>query len=172
MYDADELAKYSVDYVITPIVSQELPAYTLVDGGAKALNLAETLSAKSIIPMNNGGLDQSGILSALVEVGDQTAPIQDELVGFEWPITVKFLRDDLVDANIVPEIEPSRTCSTIVSTPSVETSLVKVLVTVPVPLVITNEPELAESKKSSATVVPELVQYKVVPLGTCVVLTV
>ena len=67
MYDADELAKYSVDYVITPIVSQELPAYTLVDGGAKALNLAETLSAKSIIPMNNGGLDQSGILSALVE---------------------------------------------------------------------------------------------------------
>ena len=44
------------------------------------------------------------LLSALVEVGDQTAPIQDELVGFNWPLTVKFLRDDLVDANIVPEI--------------------------------------------------------------------
>jgi hypothetical protein len=56
-----------VDYVITPIVSQELPAYTLVDGGKKALDLAKTLSAKSIIPMNNGGLEQSGVLSALVE---------------------------------------------------------------------------------------------------------
>jgi len=67
MYDADELSKYSVDYVITPIVSQELPAYTLVDGGKKALDLAKTLSAKSIIPMNNGGLEQSGVLSALVE---------------------------------------------------------------------------------------------------------
>jgi len=44
------------------------------------------------------------LFSALVEVGDQTAPIQDDLVGFNWPITVKFLRDDLVDANVVPEI--------------------------------------------------------------------
>jgi hypothetical protein len=44
------------------------------------------------------------LFNALVEVGDQTAPIQDDLVGFNWPLTVKFLRDDLVDANVVPEI--------------------------------------------------------------------
>ena len=67
MFDASELKSYAVDYVITPIVSQELPAYTLVDGGKKALDLAIALKAKSIIPMNNGGLEQSGLLSALVE---------------------------------------------------------------------------------------------------------
>lgn len=44
------------------------------------------------------------IFNAILEVGDQTAPIQDNLVGFNWPLTVKFLRDDLVDANVVPEI--------------------------------------------------------------------
>jgi hypothetical protein len=41
---------------------------------------------------------------ALIDRGDQSAPIQDDLVGFNWPITVSFLRDDLVDAQIVPEI--------------------------------------------------------------------
>jgi len=44
------------------------------------------------------------LINALVERADQTAPIQDELVGFQWPITFKFLRDDLVDANLVTEI--------------------------------------------------------------------
>lgn len=43
-------------------------------------------------------------LFALIEIGDQTAPIQDNLVGFNWPVTFRFLRDDLVDANLVPEI--------------------------------------------------------------------
>jgi len=66
MYDINELSRYKVDYVITPIISQELPSYTLVDGMEKALKLAETLSASSIIPMNNGGLIQSGLLSAIV----------------------------------------------------------------------------------------------------------
>ena len=44
------------------------------------------------------------LLNSVIEVGDQTAPIQDDLVGFNWPVTFKFLRDDLVDANLVPEI--------------------------------------------------------------------
>ncbi len=43
-------------------------------------------------------------LFALIDIGDQTAPIQDNLVGFQWPVTFKFLRDDLVQANLVPEI--------------------------------------------------------------------
>jgi hypothetical protein len=43
-------------------------------------------------------------LFSLIEVGDQTAPIQDNIVGFKWPVTFKFLRDDLVDANVVPAI--------------------------------------------------------------------
>jgi hypothetical protein len=44
------------------------------------------------------------LLNSVIEVGDQTAPIQDDLVGFNWPVTFKFLRDDLVDANLVLEI--------------------------------------------------------------------
>jgi hypothetical protein len=44
------------------------------------------------------------LLNSVIDVGDQTAPIQDDLVGFNWPVTFKFLRDDLVDANLVPEI--------------------------------------------------------------------
>jgi hypothetical protein len=44
------------------------------------------------------------LLNSVIEVGDQTAPIQDDMVGFNWPVTFKFLRDDLVDANLVPEI--------------------------------------------------------------------
>ena len=43
-------------------------------------------------------------LFALIEIGDQTAPIQDNIVGFRWPVTFRFLRDDLVDANVHPEV--------------------------------------------------------------------
>lgn len=44
------------------------------------------------------------LLYALIERQDQTAPIEDNLVEFGWPITFKFYRDDLIDANLVPEI--------------------------------------------------------------------
>lgn len=44
------------------------------------------------------------LIYALVERSDQSSPITDELVGFNWPITFKFLRDDLVDANVVIEV--------------------------------------------------------------------
>ena len=48
--------------------------------------------------------DEPLLMYALIERQDQTAPIQEELVGFAWPITFKFYRDDLEDANLVPEI--------------------------------------------------------------------
>ena len=58
------------------------------------------------------------ILNCLIERSDQTSPIQEENVGFNWNITFKFLRDDLLDknpdtdnlvnnvygANLVPEV--------------------------------------------------------------------
>lgn len=44
------------------------------------------------------------LLYSLIERGDQSAPIEDDLVGFKWPVTFRFLRDDLVDAGVVPEI--------------------------------------------------------------------
>ena len=66
MFDAAELSKFKVDCVITPIVPQRLPGYTLVDGGKKAIELCRLLNAKAIIPMANGELDASGILSKLL----------------------------------------------------------------------------------------------------------
>lgn len=44
------------------------------------------------------------LLFALIEIGDQTAPIMDNVVGFDWPVTFRFLRDDLTEANLVPNI--------------------------------------------------------------------
>lgn len=44
------------------------------------------------------------LLYALIDRGDQTAPIAEGMVGFQWPISFRFYRDDLVDANVVPEI--------------------------------------------------------------------
>jgi hypothetical protein len=66
MFDELELAQYKVDVVITPVVSQELPKFTLVAGGEKALRLASLLSAKFIVPMRNGGLKQTGVLSKII----------------------------------------------------------------------------------------------------------
>jgi hypothetical protein len=78
------------------IISQEVVLYKC--------NITET--KVNIYGEASGGREYYNplLLNALIEVGDQTAPIQDNLVGFNWPLTVKFLRDDLVDANIVPEI--------------------------------------------------------------------
>lgn len=70
MYDEEELKNYEVDCVISPVVSQELPAYTLVAGGPKAVRLAKILKARCIAPMANGDLSQSGILSKIISEGD------------------------------------------------------------------------------------------------------
>ena len=44
------------------------------------------------------------LLFSLIEVGDQTSPVDNFGVEFRWPLKFRFLRDDLVDANVVPEI--------------------------------------------------------------------
>jgi len=78
------------------IISQEVVFYKC--------NLVETKMNMYGEASSGRVFDKPVLFNALVEVGDQTAPIQDDLVGFNWPLTVKFLRDDLVDANVVPEI--------------------------------------------------------------------
>lgn len=79
MYDEEELARYKVDYVITPIVAQELPFFTLVAGGQKAVRLAQVLKAKAIVPMANGELDQSGVLALLVRSGGSESEFMSSL---------------------------------------------------------------------------------------------
>jgi hypothetical protein len=44
------------------------------------------------------------LLNALITVGDNISPTSDLGVNFDWPISFAFLRDDLVDANLVPEV--------------------------------------------------------------------
>lgn len=43
------------------------------------------------------------LLYTLIERSDQSSPILDGVVNFNQPITFKFLRADLVDANVVTE---------------------------------------------------------------------
>jgi hypothetical protein len=44
------------------------------------------------------------IFNALISIGEQSQPTDDFGVDFNWNIEFRFFRDDLVDANIIPEI--------------------------------------------------------------------
>lgn len=44
------------------------------------------------------------ILSALITVGDNTSPTKDYGVDFDWPVSFAFLRDDLIDTDVHPEV--------------------------------------------------------------------
>jgi len=44
------------------------------------------------------------IFNALITVGDNTRPTGDLGVDFDWPVSFAFLRDDLVDAGVHPEV--------------------------------------------------------------------
>jgi len=44
------------------------------------------------------------LLNMLVERGDFSSPVDDFGVTVDRPMTFRFLRDDLVDANVVPEV--------------------------------------------------------------------
>ena len=44
------------------------------------------------------------LLNALITVSDNVSPTSDLGVNFDWPVTFAFLRDDLVDANVHPEV--------------------------------------------------------------------
>jgi hypothetical protein len=44
------------------------------------------------------------LLNALIKIGDQTSPTSNLGVNFDWPMTFSFLRDDLIDAKIHPEV--------------------------------------------------------------------
>jgi hypothetical protein len=48
--------------------------------------------------------DDPVLLYCLIERQNQSYPESDFGIDFQWGITFKFLRDDLVDANVVPEV--------------------------------------------------------------------
>jgi len=43
------------------------------------------------------------LLNVLIDRGDASQPVDDFGVSYDRPMTFKFLRDDLVDANVLPE---------------------------------------------------------------------
>jgi len=67
-------------------------------------NLKETKINMYGEASKNRTFDPPVILNALITVGDNTSPTSDIGVNFDWPVTFAFLRDDLVEANLHPEI--------------------------------------------------------------------
>ncbi|CAA0827985.1 Metallo-hydrolase/oxidoreductase superfamily protein [Striga hermonthica] len=67
VYNDKFLAKERADIVITPVIKQLLPNFTLVSGQEDAVRLAKLLQAKFVVPMKNGDLDSKGLLSVLVQ---------------------------------------------------------------------------------------------------------
>ena len=48
--------------------------------------------------------DGPTLLNALITPSDNTSPTSDLGVDFDWPVNFAFLRDDLVDAGVHPEV--------------------------------------------------------------------
>ncbi|KAL8533403.1 hypothetical protein ACS0TY_009693 [Phlomoides rotata] len=66
VYNENLVGKERADIVITPVIKQLLPNFTLVSGQEDAVRLAKLLQAKFVVPMNNGDLDSKGPLASLV----------------------------------------------------------------------------------------------------------
>jgi hypothetical protein len=44
------------------------------------------------------------LLNALITIGDNSSPTSDLGVDFDWPMSFAFLRDDLVESGIHPDV--------------------------------------------------------------------
>ncbi|KAH9311869.1 hypothetical protein KI387_026904, partial [Taxus chinensis] len=66
VYNKSLLEKECADVVITPVVKQLLPAFTLVSGQEDAVELARLLKARYVVPMNNGEPESKGLLSNII----------------------------------------------------------------------------------------------------------
>lgn len=84
VYNKNFLEKEQADIVITPVIKQLLPNFTLVSGQEDAVQLAKVLNAKYIVPMRNGDLDAKGFLSSLIQ-SEGTFESFKELLSKEVP---------------------------------------------------------------------------------------
>ncbi|XP_028768222.1 uncharacterized protein LOC114725817 isoform X2 [Neltuma alba] len=84
VYNQGFIEKEQVDIVITPVIKQLLPKFTLVSGQEDAVKLAKLLQAKFIVPMKNGDLDSKGLLASLVRA-EGTVESFKELLSKELP---------------------------------------------------------------------------------------
>ncbi|KAK7407572.1 hypothetical protein VNO78_09525 [Psophocarpus tetragonolobus] len=84
VYNQSFIEKEKADIVVTPVIKQLLPNFTLVSGQEDAVKLAKLLQAKFIVPMQNGDLDSKGLLASLVS-GEGTIESFKELLSKELP---------------------------------------------------------------------------------------
>ena len=78
------------------IISQQCVFYQLKAAKTKVNIYGESSGAKYY--------EEPVILNMLVDRGDNTSPTGDMGVDYDRPMTFKFFRDDLVDANILPDV--------------------------------------------------------------------
>lgn len=65
--DRSILQNEQVDVIVTPVVKQVLPAYTLVSGMEDAVELVKILKPRYVVSMKNGDLDAKGLLALVVK---------------------------------------------------------------------------------------------------------
>ncbi|KAK7306954.1 hypothetical protein VNO77_39604 [Canavalia gladiata] len=84
VYNQSSVEKEKADIVITPVIKQLLPKFTLVSGQEDAVKLAKLLQANFIVPMKNGDLDSKGLLASIIR-GEGTIESFKELLSKELP---------------------------------------------------------------------------------------
>ncbi|XP_074579589.1 LOW QUALITY PROTEIN: uncharacterized protein LOC141836077 [Curcuma longa] len=80
VYNSSFLQNYQADVVITPVIKQLLPGFTLVSGQEDAVLLAKLLKAKYIVTMKNGDLEAKGLLSWILSAEGTTKSFQELLL--------------------------------------------------------------------------------------------
>ncbi|GMH01866.1 hypothetical protein Nepgr_003705 [Nepenthes gracilis] len=83
-YEEEFLMKEQADIVITPVIKQLLPNFTLVFGQEDAIKLAKLLHAKFVVPMKNGDLDSKGLLASIIQT-QGTMESFKEMISKELP---------------------------------------------------------------------------------------
>ena len=78
------------------IISQQCVFYQLQATETKVNIYGESAGAKYY--------KEPVILNMLLDLGDISSPTGDMGVDYDLPITFKFFRDDLIDANILPKV--------------------------------------------------------------------
>ncbi|XAR65398.1 hypothetical protein NMG60_11009517 [Bertholletia excelsa] len=105
VYKKDLLEKERADIVITPVIKQLLPNFTLVSGQEDAVQLAKLLHAKFIVPMKNGDLDSKGFLASIIHAEGTVASfkphVHGELMRTPWLKLQELLLRELPDAKVL-----------------------------------------------------------------------
>ncbi|KAK2375904.1 Metallo-hydrolase/oxidoreductase superfamily protein [Trifolium repens] len=84
VYNQSFIENERADIVITPVVKQLLPKFTLVSGQEDAVKLAKLLQAKFVVAMRNGELDSKGALASIIQ-SEGTIESFKEILSKELP---------------------------------------------------------------------------------------